>query len=743
MRKIVLMIFALAVLIKAGAQNKISGRVIDDANLPLVGANVYLPELNKGTITNRQGEFLISGLPAKKIKIQFSFVGYNNSIETVNLLHGDTILNIELSKEIVQSQEVVVSGATIGAQHENAIKIDVMRSRDILLSGTPNFMESLTKVPGVDMISKGQGISKPVIRGLSMNNFLVMNNGIRIENYQFSEDHPLGIDGNSVGRVEIIKGPASLLFGSDAIGGVLNFIKEQPAPTGKIEGDYEMQLHSNTLGVSNSLGVKGASEHFFGGLRLSTKNNADYIQGDGDFVPNSRFNEITFNSNIGLTGKVGTAKLFYDNFSQNLGITAPPVIPLINDRGRKTEIWFQDLNHQMISSENNIYIGKLKWVINGGWQQALRKLKTTLEVPVIEMRLNTLTYESKLYFPSTKKTEYIFGVQGMVQNNRNLNNRLSQFLPDADISNVGVVALAKFAFNDNLKLQGGLRFDTNKTETTESKTGIQSGNADQVLNQSSNFSGSLGLTYRPAEKINFRLNFAKAYRVPNLSELTSNGMHGNRYEIGNPDLAPQNSYESDFSIHYHSSFLSFDLAAFYNKINNYIFISPTSDTTSTGAYIYRFSQTDASLFGGEGGIHFHPKRIPWLHIKGTYASVVGKQLNNDYLPFIPAQKFRYEIRIKKDKMGFLTNPSAKISAISALKQNHPSPFETVTAGYTVVNFNINSGVKVLQQTLILGISANNIFDVQYFDHLSTLKPLNFYNAGRNFTVSMKIPFGIK
>ncbi len=670
-------------------------------------------------------------------------MGYNNSIKTVNLLHGDTILYITLSKEIVQSQEVVVSGVTIGAQHENAIKIDVMRSRDILLSGTPNFMESLTKVPGVDMISKGQGISKPVIRGLSMNNILVMNNGIRIENYQFSEDHPLGIDGNSVGRVEIIKGPASLLFGSDAIGGVLNFIKEQPAPTGKIEGDYEMQLHSNTLGIDNSLGVKGASEHFFGGLRLSTKNNADYIQGDGNFVPNSRFNEVTFNSNFGFTGKVGTAKLFYDNFSQNLGITAPPVISLIKDRGRKTEIWFQDLNHQMISSENNIYIGKLKWVINGGWQQALRKLKTTLEVPVIEMRLNTLTYESKLYFPTTKKTQYIFGVQGMVQNNRNLNNRLSQFLPDADISNVGVVALAKYAFNDNLKMQGGLRFDTNKTETIESTTGIQNGNAAQVSNQSSNFSGSLGLTWRPAEKINFRLNLAKAYRVPNLSELTSNGMHGNRYEIGNPDLAPQNSYESDFSIHYHSSFLSFDLAAFYNKINNYIFISPTQDTTSAGVVIYRFSQTDASLFGGEAGIHFHPKKLPWLHIKGTYASVVGKQLNNDYLPFIPAQKFRYEIRMKRDKMGFLNNPSAEISAISALKQNHPSPFETATAGYTLVNFNINSGVKVLQQTLILGVSVNNIFDVQYFDHLSTLKPLNFYNAGRNFTVSMKIPFGIK
>ncbi len=743
MRRIVLMIFVLLLLLKAGAQNRISGRVTDEENFPLIGANIYFPELNKGTITNRQGEYSISGLPTKKLKVQFSFVGFSNSIETVNLSDGDTVLAIKLTPEIIQSQEVVVSGAYIGSQHENAIKIDVMRSRDILLAGTPNFMESLTKVPGVDMISKGQGISKPVIRGLSMNNILVMNNGIRIENYQFSEDHPLGIDGNGVERVEIIKGPASLLFGSDAIGGVLNFIKEQPAPTGEIVGDYTMQLHSNTLGINNSLGIKAASRNLFGGVRLSTKNHADYIQGGGNFVPNSRFNETTFNANFGVTGAVGTAKLFYDNFSQNLGITAPPVITLITEQGRKAEIWFQDLNHQMISSENNLYFGKLKWVINGGWQQALRKLRTTLEVPVIEMRLNTFTYDSKLYFPSTKKSEYIFGVQGMVQNNQNLNNRLSQFLPDANISNFGVVGLAKFTLAENIKLQGGLRFDSNKTETVEIKTGTQNKNVTPVSNQSSSLSGSLGLTYHPAEKVNFRANFAKAYRVPNLSELTSNGMHGNRYEIGNANLEPQNSYESDFSIHYHGSFLSFDLAAFYNKINDYIFISPTSDTTSTGAGIYRFSQTNAALFGGEAGIHFHPKTLPWLHVKVTYASVIGKQQNSDYLPFIPAQKFRYEVRVKRDKLGLLKNPSVQIAALSALAQNRPSPHETATEGYTLVNLSLYSEVQISQQTFIFGVSANNIFDTQYFDHLSTLKPLNYLNEGRNFSVSLKIPFGVK
>lgn len=240
-----------------------------------------------------------------------------------------------------------------------------------------------------------------------------------------------------------------------------------------------------------------------------------------------------------------------------------------------------------------------------------------------------------------------------------------------------------------------------------------------------------------------RANFAKGYRVPNLSELTSNGMHGNRYEIGNENLSPENSYETDLSMHYHGEFLSFDLAGFYNHINDYIFISPTTDTTSSGVGIYRFSQTNATLYGGEAGIHFHPKSLPWLHIEGTYSSVIGKQENGNYLPFIPAQKFRYEIRAEREKIGFLKKPSIKLSALTALKQSNPSPYETETNGYTLVNFSINTDIHVLSQILNFGISVNNIFDTQYFDHLSTLQPLNYYNQGRNISVSLKVPFGIK
>ena len=725
------------------AQTHIQGRVTDSNGNPLGGASVFLPEQNKGTVCAENGEYRIETLPTGKVKLQFSYMGFNTVVKTVAIQNGKNELNVSLTVSVIESQEIVVTGGFVSSQHENAVKIDVLKSKDISLSGTPNFMESLTKVPGVDMIAKGQGVSKPVIRGLSMNDILVMNNGVRIENYQFSENHPLGVDYNDVERVEVIKGPASLLYGSDAIGGVLNFIKEQPAPTGKIIGDYKLQLHSNTLGMNNSLGIKGASKHLFTGLRVSNKTHADYVQGGGDFVPNSRFNEWSLGANTGYTWKSGTFKVFYDYFKQELGMTVPAVKALITEQGRKNNIWYQDLEHHMVSSQNKLYLGKFKWETNLGYQIAMRKLQTTLEVPFVEMNLNTLTYESKVYLPSSKTAEYILGIQGMTQTNRNQNNRASQFLPDADVNNIGGLALAQYSFFGKLKLQGGLRFDANKTETFALGTAGTEGYHAPVSRKFSSLNGSVGATYSVNEKLLLRMNLAKAYRVPNLSELTSNGEHGSRYELGNENLKSENAYESDASLHYHGEYLSFDLAGFYNHIDNYIFISPTAETTSSGMGIYRFEQTNSKLYGGEAGVHFHPKSIPWLYVQGNYSMVTGKQENGNYLPFIPAQKFRYEIRAEKETLAFLKHPNIWLSALTALKQDKPSPYETETDGYTLVNAGINTEIKLNNQLMNIWLSVNNIFDTKYFDHLSTLKPLNYYNQGRNVSLSLKIPFGIQ
>ena len=176
------------------AQNKIAGKVTDRNNAPLPGASITLPELFKGTIANEKGEFELTNLPNGKTKVQFSFVGYASDIKTVFLNSSSVELNASLNESVIEAEEIVVSGGYHSTQHENAVKIDVLKLNPKEVLASPNFSEVLTRVPGVDMISKGSGVSKPVIRGLSMNDILVLNNSVRYENYQYSSHHPLGID---------------------------------------------------------------------------------------------------------------------------------------------------------------------------------------------------------------------------------------------------------------------------------------------------------------------------------------------------------------------------------------------------------------------------------------------------------------------------------------------------------------------------------------------------------------------
>lgn len=725
------------------AQNKITGKITDQDNLPLAGATIFIHDMNKGTVSDSNGNYELMNLPDGKFKIQFSYVGYTNRLKSIELTGNITELNISLKQTIIESEEIVVSGGYNSTQHENAVKIEVLKLNQSAVKSTPNFAEVLTQVPGVDMISKGSGVSKPVIRGLSMNDILVLNNGVRFENYQYSSHHPLGIDEFGIEDVEIIKGPASLLYGSDAIGGVINFIKEKPAPIGTVSGDYNLQLFSNTLGMTNNLGIKGANKKFFGGFRVGQKTNADFLQGGGNFAPNSRFNEYSVKANAGFTDKIGTFKLFYDFNNQKLGLVEDEAIDEISERGRKNEIFYQELNTHLLSSQNKLYLGKFKLDINSAFQNTELIHFGEMDVYELQMQLSTLTYEAKLHLPSDENSEYIVGFQGFNQNNTNLNDRETILLPDAVTNNYSVFGLMQHTFFGKLKFQTGIRYD-NKSITSEAvglPTDLISYRAPLDKSYGS-FSGSLGATYNIFEELLVRANFAAAFRTPNLAELTSNGQHELRYEIGDPNLVPENAYETDISMHYHKENFTFDIAGFYNKIDNYIYISPTGEATDSGVSIFKYKQANSTLAGGEAGLHLHPKAIKWLHFRTTFASVVGKQENGDYLPFVPANKLRFELSVEKEKLWFLHNAFASVNTTTAFEQNNAAPDETVTAGYTISDISIGGNIKANNQLVSISLSANNLFDTKYIDHLSTLKEVNLLNPGRNIAFSLKIPFGV-
>jgi iron complex outermembrane recepter protein len=228
----------------------------------------------------------------------------------------------------------------------------------------------------------------------------------------------------------------------------------------------------------------------------------------------------------------------------------------------------------------------------------------------------------------------------------------------------------------------------------------------------------------------------------NLAELTSNGKNELRYEIGDNNLVPENAYETDLSIHYHKDNFIFDLAGFYNIINNYIFISPTGYSTTSRINIFRYKQANSALFGGEAGLHFHPKPIKWLHFETTFSSVIDKQENGDFLPFIPAHKLHFELRAEKENLLFLQKAFISANTVTTFNQNNAAPDETVTKGYTLLDFGIGGIIKTKNQLISFGISASNLLDKRYIDHLSTLKEVGFYNPGRNIVLNLKIPFGI-
>ncbi|MDA3819963.1 MAG: TonB-dependent receptor, partial [Candidatus Delongbacteria bacterium] len=708
------------------AQNIIKGRVTDKTNSEaLFFANVYLPEHNKGRATDKNGEFVLTNLSKGELKIQFSYVGYKTVIKTIFVKNTETILNIEMEPTVLQAEEVVISGGTYSTQHENAIKIELIKNKDIASIGTPTFTEAIANVPGVDMIAKGTGVAKPVIRGLSMTNILMLNNGVKMENFQFSENHPFIIDEFGIDRIEIIKGPASLLYGSDAVGGVINVIKEKPAPIGKILGDYNMQYHSNTQGVVSNLGIKGSSENIFWGLRGGIKSHTDYRDGNGDYIPNTRFNENSLKANVGINKSFGLFRLYYDYNRPKLGMCVGDAVPLTTENGRKNKLWYQDLTNHIISTRNTLFLGKYKIDLNAAYQMNNRRLQTDENKPffeMVDMDLNTFSYEVKSYLPSTANSEYIVGLQGANKTNRN-HEAPNHILPDANVNDFSIFGLAQYTFFEKLKTQAGVRYDF-RSISTEAETNKEAVNADY-----GNVSASLGATYEVNKNILLRANLASAYRTPNIAELTENGMHGVRYEQGNSKLKSQRSYEADLNAHFHSKFVMVDVSGFYNSINDYIFIAPTNDTIVSGDKIYRYSQTNSEIYGSELAVNVLP--FDWLNFKTTYGYLIGKQDNGTNLPFIPQNKLRFELKFQKQKLAFLKNTFFKVGGLFATKQNNPAMFETETDSYFLLNAGIGTEIKWANQMVSLSVQANNLLNETYIDHLSTLKGMGYYNIGKN------------
>ncbi len=741
MRKIIFFIFILLLNHSLLAQISLSGIVTDkNTGEKLPGVNIYIPELQKGSITNDKGYYQFKHLPKGNFKIQYSFVGYSKIIKTVNITQNPVVLDIAMQEESILAEEIVVSGGSYSTQHENAIKIESLSAEKLKMADSPSFIEAIAQIPGVDMISKGSGIATPVIRGLSLSNVLMLNNGVRMENFQFSENHPFMVNEAGVDRVEIIKGPASLLYGSDAVGGVINIIDEKPPVNGKLNTDAGINYFANTQGVNADIGLKASTKNdWFWMVRSGIKKHADYYQAEEKQVPNSRFNTAFFKINTGINKSYGKFAIRYNFDRMKLGLTIPPAIELINDNEYENKVWYQDLTNHFLASNNSLFVKQTKFEFNLAFQQNNRKLLGSELTPVftlVNMQLNTFNYELKSYFNLSSKIELITGFHGMYQQNTN-NNAPDHVLPDYTMKDASLYALFKHEASKKLNIQFGLRYDWRFIDVPRQlKTG-EPNETDYLQNLNTdygNLNGSFGTTYHLSKQLLLRANIATAYRTPNIAELTQDGAHGNRYEQGNRNLVAQKSIETDLSMHYHTKHFIFDIAGFYNQINDYIYLAPTSDTSLTGLKIYRYTQNNAHILGMETGIAYQKS---YFASKISYAYVRGVQENNENLPFIPQNKINMNLDFNKTDIAYFNNVKFRVSVVYAFAQTQPAMFETETPDYFVLNSSLNFSVKMKKQVVSFKIFVNNILDKQYFDHLSTLKDLGYYNIGRNTGIAIR------
>ena len=730
------------------AQCTIQGSIsAEDSNSPLEQVSVYLPQLEKGSVTSINGEFILNNLPVGTYKIVASFMGYQTFSSEITLIEGINTLNIVLRPSAIEMEEVIVSTPFHKLQRENVMKVEQAKVKALRKMGAITLSDGITNIPGVESVSTGIGIGKPVIRGLSSNRVLVYSQSIRLENQQFGDEHGLGIGASGVESVEVIKGPASLLYGSDALGGVLYLNPEQFANMNSTEGSVNLNYFTNTQGFDANAGFKTSGEKFKFLVRGSYTSHADYKGGNDLRVTNSRFNEFDLKTALGYQFGIFKTELRYNLNSSDLGI--PEEIG-IQDLGRTPITPYQEINNHVVSSKSDLFFNNSSLRLTLGYIFNSRKEFEEEEdseipsenlsdlEPALDMQLSTFSYNLQYNLPSIGRWQTIAGIQGMNQKNENFGEEV--LIPDAITNDIGILATSHIHFEKS-DIQLGLRFDNRSIQGEE--TGIlgEEGYIAELDRNFNSFNAALGYRIDLSKNFIGRINIASGFRAPNLAELTSNGVHEgtNRFEIGNPNLKNENNVQTDIALEYSSQHFEFFANGFYNSINDYIFIEPNGEFVDDNP-VYNYIQQDAILYGGEIGFHFHPHPLDWLHVQSSFESVTGQLDNDDYLPLIPANKLSNTVRLEfSNSQKWITNSYTFITLNTIFDQNKVATFETPTEGYNLLNAGFGASLTLFKQDVELVITALNILNKDYISHLSRLKVDDISNIGRNINIGLSIP----
>lgn len=769
----------------------LTGKVTDaQTGEPLPGASIFMADVRIGAVTDSAGNYSFRALPAGHHTLEVSYAGFTTLVTHLDI-YANAEKNFTMTPSVTEQEGVTITGVAHATSIRNApIPVSVMRRQQLLQTPATNIIDLLSRQPGVSQISTGPAVSKPVIRGLGFNRVVVVNDGVRQEGQQWGEEHGIEIDELSVQRAEVLKGPASLMYGSDALAGVINFITNVPVPEGTVRGNILANYQSNNSLLGLNGNIAGNLNGYNWNAYITNRSARDYQNAYDGRVLNSRFKETNFGGYVGVNRSWGFSHLIFSAVNQDLGMVEGerddatggflvyPETPLErvagrNDfAGRTPLVPYQNVRHYKVVTDNNFTIGRSRLKANLGFQNNLRKELGEAEHPDeahLYFDLKTLTYNLQWTLPQTRDWQTTLGVSGMQQNNTNRGEEA--IIPDYSLFDAGAFVFTQRFFTKTT-LTGGLRFDNRSINSKATMEGTDL--KFTPFNRSfSNVSGSAGISYHPVETLTLKANVARGFRAPTLSELASNGGHegSNRYEYGQRTLASEKSLQADAGVVVEAVHFSLSMNAFYNRVTDFIFYQRLQSQAGGDSLIndngemleaFGYNQHDATLAGLEFELDIHPHPLDWLHFENTFSFVRGRfdegidGSNN--LPQIPAARLNSEIKMDFKKRGDrLRNLYFLVEAVSVFDQNKAFTgynTETATPGYVLLNSAL--GVDLVSKKGVtrasFHLALNNITDKAYQSHLSRLKYTDVNNVtgrqgvfgmGRNFSVKLNVPINFK
>lgn len=694
-------------------------------------------------------------------------------------------------------EEIVITGTTRATLiRENPVSITAVSSKQIESTTESNIIDVLVKnVPGLKAFQTGPNISKPFIHGLGYNRVLTLYDGIRQEGQQYGDEHGLEIDGYHIDRAEVIKGPASLLYGSDAIAGVISLFPYIPKKHDKkLHGKYVNEYQTNNNLIGNGLRLNYSDGHFLFALNGSYRLAKNYRNPVDGRVYLTNFNEKNLAALAVLKSPKGFTRFsltWYDNhqgipdgsrdslsrkftkqiFEQDQDdIFSRPIVSDKELNSYQIPNLSQHIQHYRIYLHSFYELGSGDIDVLLAGQQNIRREFTHPTDPNqagMFMRLNTLNYGIRYSAPIFANVETSIGINGMLQNNKNKD--ATDFpIPDYNLIDGGIYLYGKWK-KEKWSISGGARYDSRHVQwddfyvAEDASTGFEKQTDAQDPNANLQFeafqktfhgiSGSIGATFQANKNISLKANMGRAYRAPNITEIGSNGLDPGAHIIylGNRTFRPEFSLQEDFGINLKFQDLSGEITFFNNTIQNFIFMSSLADShgnpvlDAQGNRTYQYEQSKAHLYGGEFWLVMHPrnwKGFRWdNNISAVYGfnrktELKGKGTSGEYLPLIPPMMINSSLSQKiVSKSKWLNSITPKFEAEHSAPQNHYfglNGTETATPSYTLFNLGFTAEINSAEDKNILFVfQVNNLFDKAYQSHLNRLKYFEYYEESHN------------